>query len=54
MYVKINLLVSKNFKSKHSLSLYCLALDYLYIKNNFGEKNISLEEMRKYLGLEEE
>jgi uncharacterized protein YqfB (UPF0267 family) len=53
MYVKINLLVSKNFKSKHSLSLYCLALDYLYIKNNFGEKNISLEDMRKYLGLED-
>lgn len=54
MYVKINLLVSKNFKSKHSLSLYCLALDYLYIKNNYGEKNISIEDIRKYLGLEED
>lgn len=53
MYVKINLLVSKTFKSKHSLSLYCLALDYLFIKNNYGEKNISLEDMRRYLGLED-
>lgn len=53
MYVKINLLVSKNFKSKHTLSLYCLALDYLYIKNNYGEKTLTLEEMRTYLGLED-
>jgi hypothetical protein len=53
MYVKINLLISKRFKSKHSLSIYCLALDYLYIKNNFGIKNFTLEEMRKYLGLED-
>ena len=45
MYVKINLLVSKNFKSKHSLAIYCLALDYLFIKNNYGEKNFSLEEI---------
>lgn len=52
MYAKINLLISRNFKSKHSLAIYCLALDYLYIKNNQGEKNFSLEEIRKYLGLE--
>lgn len=53
VYAKINLFVSKNFKSKHSLSFYCLALDYLFIKNNYGEKNISLGEIRKYLGLKE-
>ena len=51
MYAKINLLISKNFKSKHSLAIYCLALDYLFIKNNYGEKNISLDEIKKYLGL---
>ena len=53
MYAKINLLISKNFKSKHSLAIYCLALDYLFIKENYGEKTISLEDMRKFLGLED-
>ena len=53
MYAKINLLISKEFKSKHSLSLYCLALDYLFIKNNYGEKTIAIEDLRKYLGLKD-
>lgn len=51
MYAKLNLIVSKKFKSKNTLAIYTLAIDYLQIKNNFGEKNISTNEMRKYLGL---
>ncbi|MEK7722119.1 MAG: replication initiation protein [Elusimicrobiota bacterium] len=53
MYVKLNLLVSKKFKSKHTLAIYCLVLDYLNLKDNYGEKHFSLKELRKYLGLEE-
>lgn len=53
MYTKLDLLVSKKFKSKHTLAIYCLALDYLQIKMNFGSKNLTLEELRKYLGLED-
>jgi hypothetical protein len=53
MYTKLDLLVSKKFKSKHTLAIYCLALDYLQVKINFGSKNLTLEELRKYLGLEE-
>lgn len=53
MYAKLNLLVSKRFTSKHSLSIYCLALDYLNIKNNYGEKNLSITELRQYLGLKD-
>ena len=53
MYAKINLLISRSFKSKHSLSIYCLSLDYLQIKNNYGEKTLSIGQIRKYLGLQE-
>lgn len=53
MYTKLDLLVSKKFKSKHTLAIYCLALDYLQVKINFGSKNLTLEELRKYLGLED-
>ena len=54
MYAKIDLIVSHKFKSKYALAIYCLALDYLNIKINYGEKNLSLEDLRKYLGLKEE
>lgn len=53
MYVKLDLLMSKRFKSKHTLSVYCFALDYLQVKYNFGSKNLSIEELRKILGLKE-
>lgn len=53
MYAKIDLIVSHKFKSKYSLAIYCLALDYLNIKINYGEKNLTIEEIRKYLGLKE-
>ena len=52
MYVKLDLLLSKKFKSKHTFALYSLALDYLQVKNNYGEKNLTIEEMRKFLGFE--
>lgn len=52
MYAKINLLISQRFASKHALALYCLALDYLRVKDNFGTKTFSVESLRKYLGLE--
>jgi len=51
MYVKLNLLISQRFKSKYSLAIYCLALDYLNVKNNYSEKKLTLEELRAYLGL---
>ena len=54
MYAKIDLIVSHKFKSKYALAIYCLALDYLNIKINYGEKNLSLQDLRKYLGLKEE
>jgi hypothetical protein len=54
MYVKLNLLISKRFTSKNSLAIYCLALDYLHVKYNYGEKVLTVEEVRKYLGLDEE
>lgn len=52
MYLKLNLVISSMFSSKHSLALYCLAIDYLNFKTNYGEKNLSIEQLRKYLGLE--
>ncbi|MGE4234538.1 MAG: replication initiation protein [Bacteriovoracia bacterium] len=52
MYAKINLLISQRFSSKHALALYCLALDYLRVKDNYGTKTFSVDNLRKYLGLE--
>lgn len=54
MYVKLNLYLSKNFKSKHTLSLYCLALDYLQVMINYGTKNVTVDELRKFLGLKKD
>jgi len=51
LYAKINLIVSREFKSKHSLAIYSLAVDYLQIKYNYGEKNLTTDELKKYLGL---
>lgn len=51
MYAKINLIISQRFKSKHALSLYCLALDYHRLSSNFGYKHLTLEEMKLYLGV---
>ena len=53
MYTRINLLISREFTSKSSLAIYSLALDYLNIKNNYGEKVLTLEDLRKYLGLKD-
>lgn len=52
MYAKINLLITRRFKSKHALGLYCLGLDYLRLKDNYGAKTFTVGELRKYLGLE--
>jgi hypothetical protein len=51
MYVKLNLYLSRMFKSKYSLAIYSLALDYLQVKINFGSKNLTIDELRKFLGL---
>ena len=48
-YVKIDLIISNKFQSKYSLSLYCLALDYLILKMGYSEKKFSLDEIKKYL-----
>ncbi|MFN8579148.1 MAG: RepB family plasmid replication initiator protein, partial [Candidatus Sericytochromatia bacterium] len=52
-YVKIDLVVSKKFQSKHSLSMYCLALDYLMLEMGYSEKKFSIQELRRYLALKE-
>ena len=52
-YVKIDLIISNKFQSKHSLSLYCLALDYLILKMGYSEKKFSLDEIRRYLAIKE-
>lgn len=52
-YVKIDLIISKKFQSKYSLSMYCLALDYLMLKMGYSEKKFSIEELRRYLALKE-
>lgn len=52
MYLKLNLVISSMFSSKHSLAIYCLAIDYLNFKTKYGEKNLSIEQLRKYLGLD--
>lgn len=51
MYAKLNLLISQKFKSKHSLAIYTLAIDYLIKKQNYGEKNLTVEELKRFLGL---
>lgn len=52
-YVKIDLIISNKFQSKYSLSLYCLALDYLILKMGYSEKKFSLDEIRRYLAIKE-
>ena len=52
-YVKIDLIISKKFQSKYAMSLYCLALDYLIIENNYSEKKFTISELRRYLALNE-
>lgn len=53
-YVKIDLIISKKFQSKYSLSLYCLALDFLMLNIGYSEKKFTVEELRTYLGLKED
>lgn len=54
MYAKINLLAQNKIKSKYSLALYELFLDYLNNKNNYGETPLmSVEKFRDLMGIEE-
>ena len=53
LFPKINLLLTRKFKSKNSLAIYCLALDNFFPRTNFGIKNFTLQEFRDYLRLEE-
>lgn len=52
-YVKIDLIISKRFQSKYALSIYCLAIDYLIKEKGYSEKKVSIEDLRKYLGIQE-
>lgn len=52
-YVKIDLVISKKFQSKYSLSMYCLALDYLMLEMGYSEKRFSIQELRRYLALKD-
>jgi hypothetical protein len=54
MYIKLDLLISKRFKSKYTLAVYCFSLDYLQIKFNYGSKILSIEELRSLMGLKED
>ncbi|OQY06753.1 MAG: hypothetical protein B6I28_06080 [Fusobacteriia bacterium 4572_132] len=52
MYAKINLSLQNKFKSKHSLALYELFVDYYNEKKKFGETpRLSINDIRKLLGL---
>ena len=52
MYARINLGLQNKFRSKHSLALYELFIDYYDEKKKYGETpQISLEDLRKLLGL---
>ena len=54
VYVKIKLLMQNRFKTKYSLILYSLCLDYFSYKNNYGETpTIALDNFRKFMGLAE-
>ena len=53
MYARINLMITKNITSKNTLAIYCIALDYLQIKNNFGQKHFTIEELKSYLNLKD-
>ena len=52
MYARINLSLQNKFKSKHSLALYELFVDYYDEKRKYGETpKMSINELRKLLGL---
>jgi len=54
VYAKINLSLQNRFKSKHSLALYELFLDYFNMEQSVGQTPmISLEDFRKLMGLKE-
>ncbi len=55
MYAKINLSLQNKFKSKHSLALYELFLDYFNEKNSYGETPyITIKKIKQLLGLKED
>lgn len=54
MFAKINLLISNRFTNKHALALYGLAVDIIRIDQNYGYKKLSIAEIRKLFGLEED
>ena len=53
MYAKINLAIQSRFKSKYSLVLYELCVDYFIRKQGKGETPwVSIEDFKKLMGLE--
>lgn len=50
-YTKLDLMISHKFQSKYALSIYSLALDYLILDKNYGEKILKVDELRKFLGI---
>lgn len=53
-YTKIDLMISHNFSSKYSLAIYSLALDYLILDKNYGEKIVEISDLRKFLGIKKD
>ena len=54
MYARINLSLQNKFRSKHSLALYELFIDYFVEKKSYGETPyILVDKFRKLLGLKE-
>ncbi len=49
-YAKINLLIQKKFKSKYSLVIYELCVDYMHIGRT---RAFTVNELKTYLGIEE-
>ena len=55
MYAKINLIIQNQFKSKYSLALYELFLDYLGSNQSFGETPwIELSKFRLLMGIDDD
>ena len=50
-YTKLDLMISHKFQSKYAFSIYSLALDYLMLDKNYGEKILPIEGLRKFLGI---
>lgn len=53
IYTQLSLAISRKFKSKHSLAIYMMAVDYIFKDRNEGSKRLKIDELRLFLGLKD-